>query len=390
MDLQGEIYGPVEFYSNGQLVATAPVIATARPTIPGLPSIHTASWVNPPVGQHVITAMTRVGLNTLVESPPITIIVDSGPQGTVVSIGTEDDVASEISILAVIDPARFRISRSGDLTRSERVFYSLHGSATPWVDYQEVGGSIEIPAGQSSATFDIFPKFDQIAEGVETVFVRLEPSPLMNPLASYDIDPFGDDATAVILDNGSNRTPAMEIVMPGEDEKFAAGANIEIIAAAYHPTNDIFHVDFYSGATKIGESVIIFDRAFSGGLIVHRMSWNGVPAGAHLLTARGHDGSQDPPLVSDPVRITVGPDMPVDPTVSIVQSRKRERTLAWVLRFRSRPWPSTSMDTSAGSSSGISIRKLVSRKLFLFVRPIPGHRSLTASSGAMQQRVRTS
>ena len=117
------------------------------------------------------------------------------------------------------------------MTRSERVFYSLHGSATPGVDYQEVGGSIEIPAGQISATFDIFPKFDQIAEGIETVFVRLEPSPLMNPLASYDIDPSGDDATAVILDNGSNRTPGIEIVMPGEGEKFAAGANIEVIAA---------------------------------------------------------------------------------------------------------------------------------------------------------------
>ena len=107
-------------------------------------------------------------------------IAGSGTTLPVVSIGTSDEVASEISILAVIDPARFQISRSGDLSQPLLVFYSIHGSATAGVDYLEVSSSIQIPAGQSSASFDVVPKFDQLEEGMETVVIRIEPSAMMN------------------------------------------------------------------------------------------------------------------------------------------------------------------------------------------------------------------
>jgi hypothetical protein len=437
---QNEVYGPVEFYAGDQLVATSPGTATTRPAIPGLPSVHTAYWVNPPVGQHVLSARTRISLNQSITSPPVNVTVDSpmfpvvsletfppqnpqarefcppnlecaypsfvvrrsgptnadlrvylsysgtaaagidypslpeslvipaghdsaflmlvpiddtlveGPEtviarftpvpgpgymqdpdhasaaitiidnepslDTVVSIRTEDEVASEVSLLAVIDPARFRISRTGDLSRELLVFYSVHGSATPGVDYKELSNPIRIPAGESSVTFDITPKFDQLTEGMETVYIRLEPSPLMGPAPTYDIAPAVRDAVAIILDNGSEPSPGLEMVRPEADTRFTAPASIEIVVAAYHPTRDISRVDFYADEVKIGESIVVFDRQVSGGLIVHRFTWNNPPDGVHLLTARGFDEPDHPLLDSKPVRITVGQEPP-PPVVSI-------------------------------------------------------------------------
>jgi Big-like domain-containing protein/Calx-beta domain-containing protein len=445
VNTQNEVYGPVEFYAGDQFIARSTVTATTRPAIPGLPSVHTAYWTNPPVGQYVLTARTRLSFSQSITSPPVNVTVDaptfpvvrletlplqnaqarefcppnmdcaypsfvvrrSGPTNadlrvylsysgsatagadyplppgsvvipagqdaaflmlvptddtlvegpetviatftavpghgyiqdpnhasatitiidnerpldTVVSIGVDDPIASETSILTVIDPARFRISRTGDLSRDELVFFSVHGSATAGVDYPDLNSPIRIPAGERSVTFDIIPRFDQIEEGMETVLIRLEPSQLMGPLPTYEIAPGGRDAIAIILDNGSFPTPGIEIVRPEEGNQFAHPATVEIVAAAYHPTRDILRVDFHADGVKIGESIVIFDKPTSGGLIVHRFTWNSPPGGVHLLTVRGFGENQDLLLESRPVRITVGPVPPI-PLVSIVATQR--------------------------------------------------------------------
>jgi len=224
-------------------------------------------------------------------------------------------------MLTVIDPARFRIARTGDLSRDLLVFYSLHGSATPGLDYQELPLSIRIPSGQSSVTFDVTPKFDQLEEGMETVYVRLEPSPLAGPLPNYEIAPAGRAALAIILDNGSFPTPGLEIVRPAQGDQFTPPASIEIVAAAYHPTRDIARVDFYAGAVKIGESQVADLDPITGGLIVHRFTWNDPPNGVHLLTAHGFDQNQIPVLTSAPVSITVGTEPP-RPVITIVATSR--------------------------------------------------------------------
>ncbi len=442
---QNEVYGPVEFYDGDQFVARSSITATARPPIPGLPSAHTAYWTNPPVGQHILTARTRLSLSQSVTSPPVHITIDvptlpvvrletippqnaqafefcppnadcayrsfvvcrSGPTNvdlrvylsysgtatagmdypqlpdsvvipaggdaaflmlvpkddailegpesviarftavpgpgyiqdpnqssatitildnerpldTVVSIATEDEVASEISMLTGIDSARFRISRSGDLSRDLLVFFSLHGSATPGQDYEELKSPIPIPAGQSSVSFDVTPKLDQLAEGMETVVVRLEPSPLASPLPTYDIARTSRDAVAIILDNGSTPTPGLEIISPEDGDRFTPPTSIEIVAAAYHPTRDILRVDFYDGDSKIGDSILVFDRPTSGGLILHRFVWNNPPNGVHLLTARGFDENQTRVLTSAAVHIVVEPESTV-PVVGIEATQR--------------------------------------------------------------------
>lgn len=239
------------------------------------------------------------------ESATVTIVDNDHPVFGTVRIEVEDEIATEISILAAIDPARFRITRFGDLTQELTVFYSAHGSATPGKDYADLPATIQIPAGASSATLNVFPTYDQVAEGMETVLIRLEPSPLAGPMPTYEIDPATDDAVAVIIDGPGPPEPAVEIITPEEGEHFTRPAHIEMIAAAYHQTRDILGVDFYSGQTKIGESVLIFDRPGSGGLIVHRFLWNEPSQGTHVLTARGYDEDHALVATSPAKRITV-------------------------------------------------------------------------------------
>src|SRR5439155_12403096 len=192
-------------------------------------------------------------------SATITIADNERPLDTVVSIGVDDPVASEISILTVIDPARFRISRTGDLSRDELVFFSVHGSATAGKDYQELNSPIRIPAGERSVAFDLIPIFDQLEEGMETVLIRLEPSPLANPLPTYEIAPYNREAVAIILDHREDQQPYLQFVAPNDGDTFTPPTSVEIIVAAYSATRYIGEVDFYSCDNKIGESRVAID-----------------------------------------------------------------------------------------------------------------------------------
>jgi hypothetical protein len=310
---QGEIQRPVLFYAGDRWIGQSEPLPVGRPPIPGLPSVHTISWTNPPPGSYALTARTELALDRWLTSPPVSITVGPGPGPTWVSLSTDDQIATEMDLTPAINLARFRISRTGDLSRDLLVFYSVHGSARPDLDYPELPGSLRVPSGEASATFDIVAKPDDLSEGMETVYVRLEPSPLMGPLPTYEISAARDDV-AIILDHSFETKPAVEIVWPKEGDRFTQPTKIEIVTAAYHPTLDMSRVDFYDGDTKIGDSWIVFDRLFSGGLIVHRFNWADPPGGTHTLTAHGFaEGDATlPPVVSPPVHITVegGPALP--------------------------------------------------------------------------------
>jgi hypothetical protein len=438
VNTQNEVYGPVEFYAGDQFIARSLVTATTRPAVPGLPSVHTAYWTNPPVGQYVLTARTRLSFSQSITSPPVKVTVDSpmfpvvrletfplqnaqarefcppnadcaypsfvvrrsgrtdadlsvylsysgtatagadypslparvvipagrdaaflmlvpnddtlveGPETviatftavpapyiqdpnhasatitiidndppprTVVGIGTDDAVARELSLLPAIDSARFRISRSGDLTHDLQVFFWVRGSATSGRDYLDLNSQspVRIPAGAQSVTLDVVPRFDELREGMETVFVQLLPSPLLGPLPNdgYEVDPLNFDAVAVILDVDAG--PALEIVSPRNGDTFIDPTGIDLVAAAYHPTRDILGVDFYADGIKIGESRLVFDKTVSGGLIVHRFHWSNPSRGPHVLTAQGFNENGELTAVSPPTQITVSPEVP--PTV---------------------------------------------------------------------------
>jgi hypothetical protein len=82
------------------------------------------------------------------------------------------------------------------------------------------------------------------------------------------------------------------------------------VVAAHHPTQDILRVDVFAGDVQIGQSIVVFDRATTGGLIKHRVMWANPPSGAHVLTARGFTEDGTAVAVSPPVNIAVGPPPP--------------------------------------------------------------------------------
>ena len=69
------------------------------------------------------------------------------------------------------------VRRSQGTEDSLRVFYRLSGSARNGVDYERLGGSVEIPAGSAEATIGIVPLDDNTREPTERVTVQLRPAP---------------------------------------------------------------------------------------------------------------------------------------------------------------------------------------------------------------------
>ncbi|PYM16528.1 MAG: hypothetical protein DME18_01195, partial [Verrucomicrobia bacterium] len=92
------------------------------------------------------------------------------------------------------DSGTFTISRTGDTSSALTVNYTFSGTAQNGTDYQQVGTSITIAAGASSATITVTPIDDTQVEGDETVVLSLSAD------AAYDVGSPGS-ATVTIHDN---------------------------------------------------------------------------------------------------------------------------------------------------------------------------------------------
>jgi N-acetylneuraminic acid mutarotase len=111
----------------------------------------------------------------------------------VVSISATDKTCAEEGN----NPGYFTVTRTGDTSASLTVDYSLGGTATNGVDYNELFSTVTIPAGQSSAQIKIGPKDDSTAEGSESVIVSLSPS------SSYSTN-LSSSSSLNIADNDTN------------------------------------------------------------------------------------------------------------------------------------------------------------------------------------------
>lgn len=67
------------------------------------------------------------------------------------------------------------VTRSGSLAQAQVVNLSLGGDAVNGTDYDLLPASITIPAGASSATLTITPKFDALREGAESLTIEATP-----------------------------------------------------------------------------------------------------------------------------------------------------------------------------------------------------------------------
>lgn len=89
----------------------------------------------------------------------------------------------------------FTFTRAGDTSTALTVAYTLTGTGTAGDDYVALSGTLDIPAGQTSATLTLTPKNDNLVEGDESVIVSLSAS------AAYTIDSSASTATVTINDD---------------------------------------------------------------------------------------------------------------------------------------------------------------------------------------------
>jgi hypothetical protein len=92
----------------------------------------------------------------------------------------------------------------------------------------------------------------------------------------------------------TNLAPSVVLTSPGSGALFTAPADVALAAEADDADGSIALVEFFADSTKVGE-----DATSPYGI-----TWAGVPAGQHVLTARASDDSGTP-TTSSPVPIVV-------------------------------------------------------------------------------------
>jgi hypothetical protein len=100
--------------------------------------------------------------------------------------------------------ATFVVRRQGSTGGDLIVNYEIGGTAANGVDYTTLSGLVTISAGRHSARIVVAPIDDSLAEGIETVVLKLKPSP------DYAIG-FSSHASAIIIDNDRPRPTCVRL-----------------------------------------------------------------------------------------------------------------------------------------------------------------------------------
>ena len=110
----------------------------------------------------------------------------------------------------------------------------------------------------------------------------------------------------------SNTPPTVSITSPADTATFTAGANIAIDATAADSDGTITKVEFFQGATLLGEDT---SSPYS-------FTWNNVAAGSYSLTAKATDNASAT-TTSAPIAITVGANINNGPVTYIYDELER-------------------------------------------------------------------
>ncbi len=132
----------------------------------------------------------------------------------VVTLSVTDDTAQEVDLTVpgnVADTGTFLVTRAGDVSAPLTVYYSVAGSpntgvpAIHGVDYEALPGVLLIPAGSSSASITIVPRWDGFGETAEQVLLQLGAGPTDYRLGTTT------SGTVTVLDSATSNAPYVEI-----------------------------------------------------------------------------------------------------------------------------------------------------------------------------------
>jgi YD repeat-containing protein len=245
-------------------------------------SPYSFTWSNVPAGSYSLTARAVDTNGAQATSPAAAVTVVPLPT---VTVSATDAGASEQGP----DAGTFTVSRTGATGAALTVNYTVGGTATGATDYASVGTSVTIPAGAASQVVTVMPVDDAAVEsGGETVTLTLAAN------AAYTLGT-PSSATVDIADNDTT-PPSVSIATPANGTAFNAYATINITANASDPDpgGSVVKVEFFQGATKLGEDAAA-PFAFS---------WANVAPGNYSLTAKATDNA-GATTTSGAVNITV-------------------------------------------------------------------------------------
>lgn len=279
------------------------------------------NWPDVPAGHYVLRALATDDDGDTTWSGPVEIRVVEVQLPPVVTIHTIDGTAREQSPFIDIptDWALLQVQREGSVEDALKVYYRVGGTAENGADYTELPGVVEIPAGAKHADLVIAPLDDQLAEGDESVVVKLLPlhiDILANVRPQY-LPPYliGEPAAAraVIHDDEpppANQPPKIELVAPPEGSVFPLGTDINLRAVAGDRDGQVTQVEFFANEESLGvvtpgdDTAALLER-------LYELLWEDVGVGGYELAAVATDDDGDTTR-SATVRIKV-----IDPCAGI-------------------------------------------------------------------------
>jgi hypothetical protein len=386
----------VEFFAGTNSLG----IRTNNPLSSGPMNPFCLVWSNVPPGAFVLTAKATDNTGLITISPPVRIYVGAPPL-PIVTVRATDPNASEPGVLTVIDPGVFTIYRDRGTNNPLLVAFNLTGTASNGVDYLFISNSVVIPAGAFSANVVVRPLADSLAEGTETVVLRLPPiaCPTVYPPPPYCYQ-VGVPAEAVVTiadypppPPPTNYPPVVRITAPPNGAVFPGPVDVPIFAYAIDRDDVVASVEFFAGTNSLGFGqhvpIIVPTNRPAPPYPTNQyvLVWSNAPVGAWPLTALATD-TRGAATRSEVVKIAILPPPPPPPppptncpvivSIQTVVSKAVEGTNCWTYPSPTNTVPPRWTDVSAAACRPVTLCG-PRNGLFLVRRIGPTNDSLTVA-----------
>lgn len=231
-------------------------------------AIATPGSITFPAGQASVDLMVTPIQNTAPEVDETVILTLAAGAGYVIgtpssaNVTIADDDVNTITIIATDafateagDAGEFLVSRSGPLSASLTVNFTLTGTATNGTDYTSITGSRTFGVGVSSISIPVSPSQDLLTEGNEEVVLSLTPS------SSYAL---GSSAVANISLVDDDLPPSVFISSPAGKSTIIS-ANNGLMLQATGADDGLPSPLTYAWSQLFGPGTIAFGSPMSDG-----------------------------------------------------------------------------------------------------------------------------
>jgi len=170
--------------------------------------------------------------------------------GTIVSANPIVSVATDgtNSVTQTTGPLLFRITRSGDISKTVVVNYTLGGSAVSGTDYQSLPGSVAFLAGINAADISVYPIWNSASVSAKSVSLQIGTG------SGYVVSGGGSNAsgwiTQVPWDN-VGVTVSSTSALPGSVSETGSNGNLIFTLTRNGDTNAPITVNYTMGGTAL-------------------------------------------------------------------------------------------------------------------------------------------